>query len=270
MKISLLHIDLSTQALFKVLCVAFIALQPQFIVAQGPINTCNDNTYIFSDDPNTIEYDNMVSTYHSTIMKEVDGRVQAWGENAKADGDHQLIPIDITPANGYDYDGQILKITAASKRSQRAQFVILTTEGLYAWGDEGRLLHASIKSGNAFGKVSPTETANQTGSNNYSLPMGVEPLDVKMMFGSYRTIGIVTNSGAAWIMSRTASIYGDGYSGSDGVYIWHRIHKSSTPGDTLDNVVTMRGHGLAMMAQTADGKIYTWGDRVYLGDGNNH
>lgn len=35
---------------------------------------CNPNSYITSSDPNTIEYDNMVSTYHSTMAKEYDGK----------------------------------------------------------------------------------------------------------------------------------------------------------------------------------------------------
>lgn len=254
----------------RYICFVFIVMQTQFIVAQDPIDTCNDNTYINSDDPNTIEYDNMVGLYHSTIIKEVNGTIKVWGERAANNGSSDVLsPIEVNSANGYNYQGYILKIAGGGNRGSNTQFLILTTEGLYAWGSEGRVIHENLTNGTAFGKVNPTASANVPGTNAYSLPMGVNPMDVKMMFGSYYTLAIVTHSGEAWILSKDEK-FGDGSSGSSGNIqeVWHRIHKSPT--ETLDNVVAMRGNRKGMMALTLDGKVYTWGTRVYLGDGNSH
>ena len=43
---------------------------------------CNPNTYLNSSDPNTIEYDNMVSVFHSTMVRESNGDVKVWGQGA--------------------------------------------------------------------------------------------------------------------------------------------------------------------------------------------
>ena len=38
---------------------------------------CNDNAYLNTANPNTIEYDNIKSLFHSTILKQSDGEIQA-------------------------------------------------------------------------------------------------------------------------------------------------------------------------------------------------
>lgn len=252
------------------ICSMLIMLQGHFAIAQET-NSCSDNSFLYSSDPNTIEYDNMVSGYHSTIIKEVDGVVKTWGNKAHPNGSDNLYsPTEVNSTNGFNYAGEILKITMGSNQND-TQFIILTTDGLYIWGDQGVVVHQNVKSGSAFGKANPTVTANVTGTNTYSLPMGVSPLDVKMMFGSYQTLAIVTHSGEAWILTLYNYLYGDGSSGSGNTAIWHRVHKSSTVDGatvdgTLDNVVAMRGNPTAMMALTADGKVYTWGRYVLLGN----
>lgn len=244
----------------------------QTVPMPDPIYGCNENTYINSDDPNTIEYDNMVSIFHSSIIKEVNGDVKAWGWRAAPNGSsNNLSPVIINSDNGYDYDGEILKSTAGGLRISHAQFVVLTTQGLYTWGTQGTIFSSSLTSGTAFQKVAATETANESGTNTYSLPKDVEPLDVKMMFGSHHTLAIVTHSGEAWMLSLSSGKYGDGDTSTNADSKWHRIHKSSTSdgateNGTLDNVVTMRGNRYAMMALTTNGNVYTWGENSYLGD----
>lgn len=247
----------------RYICFVFIVMQTQFIVAQC-ISGCNDNSYIFSEDPNTIEYDNMVSIYHSTIIKEVDGTVKVWGENSSAQGgnNHLLIPTIVASGGNtnenFDYTGNILKIAGGSSGSQQGQFAILTDEGgLYAWGITGNLLPTSFKSTNSFGKV---ET-NQSSTNSYGLPTGVNPTDVKMMFGSYKTLAIVTCDGRAYVLSGFGKK--DGTTGDSNT--WQQVMKGAS--DPLLNVVALRGNPVGMIAQTSSGDLYTWGTNTYLGDG---
>lgn len=224
---------------------------------------CNDNTFVWSDEPNTLEYDNMVSGFHSTILREADGTVKVWGQGAAANNQHQLSPLVVSPANGYVYKGEILKVTLASESSTSIsgqQFAILTTDGLYAWGGTGRLFSTTVKNNSTFGKVN---VANMINTNEFGLPTGVNPLDVKMMFGSYKTLGIVTCNGQAWMLSDMGGKNGQGTNEDRGA-TWTRVQTASNT--NLTNVVAMRGTYNAMMALTSGGEVYTWGTGTYLGN----
>lgn len=247
---------LFTFSIFFLMLAGFNAKAQTLNCIQG----CNDNTFLNSQDPNTIEYDNIVSGFHSTILKESDGTVKVWGERAAPSGTTSVLsPIAVTPANGYTYTGEILKITLGSFGQNNVQYAILTTDGLYMWGSPGTLVHTDVKNTLAFGKVITTVP----GTNSFGLPEGVNPEDVKMMFGSYKTLGIVTCSGAAWMLSDF------GFKNTNGGYIndgatWTRVQTAANV--PLTNVVAMRGSTLAMMALTDNGELYTWGSRTYLGD----
>lgn len=223
------------------------------------ISGCNGNTFIWSDDPNTLEYDNMVSGFHSTILKEADGSVKVWGQGAKANNTKINVPLVVSPANGFDYKGEILKVTLASIASTSnsgQQFAILTTDGLYMWGGTGVLVSATVKNTTAFGKVS-------VGGNANGLPAGVKPTDVKMLFGSYKTLGLVTCDGQAWMLSGMGGKDGKG-DNNDSASTWTRVKTSTNT--NLTNVVAMRGTYNAMMALTSTGELYTWGTATYLGN----
>ncbi|MDG4946009.1 Ig-like domain-containing protein [Weeksellaceae bacterium KMM 9713] len=229
---------------------------------------CNDNTFLNSHDPNTIEYDNMVGAYHSTLAKKADGSLWIWGENTKPSGNgHQLVPTEVSLANGYNYTGEVLKYTAA----EYGQFAVLTTDGLYIWGKKGVLVSEAIKSTTNFGAVA-IGTAGVSGTKADGLPVGVSPEDVKMLFGTMHTLGIVTCNGDAWILFNAGyknadDKYGDGVERSpSNDMVWHRVEKDN--GDYLRNVVAMRGTVGAMMALTVGGEIYTWGTNTYLGNGS--
>jgi len=233
------------------------------------ITGCNDNTFLNSTDPNTIGYDNIVGLYHSTMLQETNGDLLVWGASSKPDGDHQLSPTVVSPANGYNYQGEILKHTGGAANGSNAQFAILTTEGLYIWGKAGYLIHHNVKSGDTFEKANALGTAGISGTNSYSLPIGVMPEDVKMMFGTYLTLAIVTCTGEAWVLSLNEDLYGDGETSSSSSHksVWHRVSTASnTP---LENVVAIRGSTTALIALTSDGEIFTWGKNTYLGDGSS-
>src|SRR5690625_996343 len=69
------------------------------------ISGCNENTFVNTSDPNTIEYDNIISVFHSSIIKEVDGNFKVWGQGIAPDRTHVYSPIQLLPSNGYNYDG---------------------------------------------------------------------------------------------------------------------------------------------------------------------
>lgn len=226
--------------------------------AQGNcVGGCNDNAFLLSSDANTIEYDNMISTFHSSMVRETDGTVKVWGQGTTADGDNNLlVPTILDRTFHASITKPILKFAGASKTNDQ-QFVILTEDGLYAWGTEGNLIENSLTSGKAFQKV----TIN---GNSKGMPTGVEPCDVKMMFGSYKTLAIVTKSGAAYMLSNISAKNGNGTNSNSGKE-WTRVETAKNT--SLNDVVAVRGTSRAMMALTKTGKIYTWGTGTYINNG---
>ncbi|HLV42649.1 MAG TPA: hypothetical protein VKY37_10240 [Brumimicrobium sp.] len=237
------------------------------------ISGCNENTFVNTSDPNTIEYDNIISVFHSSIIKEVDGNFKVWGQGIAPDRTHVYSPIQLLPSNGYNYDGEALKVAAGSIEalSNGEEFALLTTEGLYFWGSRGNLVNQNIRSGNTFNhNFAPSNaiaTEGVSGTNPTGLPMGVAPEDVKMMFGSYGTLVIVTCDGKAYVLSFTGGKNGNGFLTNNNPQTWTRVLTAeNTP---LENVVAVRGTRSALVALTSDGKLYTWGSDTYLGDGSS-
>lgn len=230
--------------------------------------SCNGNTYLNSSDPNTLEYDNMVSSFHATIVKEYDGKVLVWGQGSGQTGANVAPPLEL---NGINYGigenkltGSVLKFTIGGAH----QFAVLTTEGLYIWGTSGALVATNIYNvaNNSFRKVSiGTYNVQQESLKSDGLPQGVQPTAVKMMFGTGQGLAIVTCDGQAWVLASNGDAYGDGaVATSNNNRLWHRV---STALDTpLENVVAVRGTYQAFMALTAEGKIYTWGVNTRLGN----
>src|SRR5690606_29087906 len=94
-------------------------------------------------------------TFHSSIVRESDGTIKAWGQGIGHTGlasnpaggapvhtGNVLRPQEISVANGYDFTGNILHFTGGSRveGSQQQQFALLTTTGLYIWGIPGTLV----------------------------------------------------------------------------------------------------------------------------------
>lgn len=212
-------------------------------------------------------------------MREADGTVKVWGQNANWDGEHALSPIEVIPENGFDYEGEILKIGLGSYLGLGGT-VILTSEGLYYWGSifadilPFEYLDSDFSEGiiSSFSKVLPTHTYGTEEVNPKSLPLNVEPEDVKMLFASVGVMTLTTYEGEVWEM-RTNSAWFPELDLGDGFDVWRRIHRSTTSdgntdGGILTNVVVARGSGNTTIALTSDGEIYTWGGGTLLGDGS--
>src|SRR5690625_3810178 len=239
---------------------------PQIFCGTG---RCDNNSFLNTVDPYTIEYDNMVSGFHNTIAKQTGGNYLIWGQGADPthpDGNGNFTePVLIHPDNGFAYEGTPLKVALGTFAGSggRSQFALLTTEGLYVWGEPEILVDGNVKSSALFGKVNISETGN---TNSCGLPSGVNPQDVKMMFGTYQALGIVTCDGEADVMAMSRNRNGDGTDGSgNNSSTWHRVMVSPTT--PLNDVVVMRGQKGALMALTSRDEIYVWGQSTYLGDG---
>lgn len=235
---------------------------------------CNDNAYTRSTTPNTIEYDNMISTFHATMVKESNGVVKIWGQGtgntttASPTINPNIAPPQIiNTANYAGLTGDVLRIAMGSN-STNHQFAVLTTTGLHVWGVANVLVSTTIKPSRTFGAVA-IGTSGVTGTKADGLPVGVAPTDVKMMFGSNGTLAIVTCTGDAWVLSKIGAKNGDGTADTTTTNgdIWHRVRKSATTTDFLTNVVALRGNQNALFALTSDGKLFTWGTSTYINNG---
>ncbi len=235
---------------------------------------CNSNTYMNSLDPNTIEYDNMVGVFHSTIVREYDGTIKVWGQgiaqNGSSSNGNVAPPQELSStyygSGSNQLSGTVLKFTAGSSTNSQ-QFAVVTTQGLYVWGNSGTMIATGISNAatGSFRKVAiGTYNVNEGTTKADGLPAGINPSDVKMMFGTRNGLAIVTCNGQAWVLAQNNMAYGDGASSSNANHaLWHRV--STAANTPLENVVAVRGTYQAFMALTANGSIYTWGTNTRLG-----
>lgn len=205
----------------------------------------------------TLEYDNFVSGFHSTVVRDQDGSFKIWGEAAAQNGTTDvLVPTEINAANYTLLTGVPLKVAMASNSINSAQFVMLTDDDkLWVWGDQSVLIMSGLTTLRNFQQLS------------LGLPPGVTSSDVKMMFGSYRTLAITTCSGEVWVLANLMNNRGAG-SGSSSATTWSQVKKED--GTPLTGIVATRGTGWGLMALDADGDVWTWGQRTYLGDGSSY
>lgn len=222
-----------------------------------------NNAYISSTTPATIEYDNIISLFHSSLARQADGRVLVWGEKIGNSGGNVTTPQELNAANYPSLTGEILKFAAGTQINTNSQHFVLTTTGLFFWGTDQWGL----------GTTGVTLQKLTIGGQTNGLPAGVAPADVKMLFGSTRILGLVTCSGDAYTLvaatsAADANAYGDGsaYSVANNA-VWHRVKINATT--NLTGVVALRGNGrFNFIAQTSAGELYTWGKSTYLGDGS--
>ncbi|WP_055095177.1 DUF11 domain-containing protein, partial [Flavobacterium aquidurense] len=213
-----------------------------------------------NNDAATIEYDNFVSSWHTTVVRTADGSFQTWGETIANNGTgNELAPKTINKANfpGLTTGAVPLKVALGSNSSSNVQGILLATDGLYAWSKAGAVIDATLTPSSVFQKIA-------IGGNANGLPTGVAPGDVKMMFATFKTLAITTCGGDVWVISQIPNARGNGATGNNTT--WYRVTTSETGNPFLTGVVACRGSADGLMALKSDGSVYVWGTSSLLGD----
>ncbi len=234
----------------------------------GFLPTCSSTDYLnfgmgSNTNATTLEYDNFLSAYHCTVVRTSSGNYKTWGQDMGNDGLADVLsPMIINSTNFPALTGNVLKAHLGSLGST-AQGIVLATDGLYAWSTEGMMLHANITASTAFQKL----TIN---GNTQGLPAGVTPTDVKMMFSTNQTLGIVTCTGNVWVITQQGENTGTGLTGvlsAAAAVQWYQVTESTGGNPVLSNVIQLRGQKNTLFALKSDGTLWTWGTETYLANG---
>ena len=214
------------------------------------------------------KYDKLISGFHQTIGLKSDGTFAVWGQDMASNGSSDVLaPQSLNVSNYPGLTGTPLKATIGGNGGTSSeQFVVLTTTGLFAWGNEGFLLDAALTTGTNFQKIA-TPTGGDT---NFKLPSSVAPTDVATLFGTYQTLAIVTTAGKVWVLTKAAASL-QGNNAALAATTWQEVKINAST--SLTGVVALRGQVSSssygsLMALTASGQVYAWGPSVYLGNGS--
>jgi hypothetical protein len=234
-------------------CIVSLAAQSGY--SQCIIN-CNTNAGVYSNnDPKTIAYDNMGSSFHSTFASQPTGYI-VWGEDiANAGNANHLNPVFINSTNYPALTGNIYLVGLGSYSINAVQLIVLTSTGLFAGGRPGAVISTSIKSTNVFAKL----TVN---GKTDGLPTGIAPDSVKMLFVTDWSIIITTCGGRVFVLSQDVNIRGNGGGGS--ATAWSQVMQSA--GVPLTGIIAARGASGVGFALKSDSTIWTWGDNVVRGN----
>lgn len=233
---------------------------------KGCSNTNYNNSFMQStNDAATIEYNNFLSTYHSSIIRTPEGSFMVWGEDIASNGTSNVLSPQLLNASNYSALGsaEVLKVAGGSLGSSTGQWILLATDGLYAWGQEDRILDDPLTSSAALQKITGI-----SGANTFGLPSGVNPTDVKMLVASASanggTVMITTCDGFVYAISEFAAIRGNG--GTGNATTWYQVTRDTSGNPALSGIIATRLSGDAAMALGADGSLWTWGIGTYLGN----
>ncbi|WP_188604782.1 DUF7507 domain-containing protein, partial [Aquaticitalea lipolytica] len=230
---------ISTQFSFSKI-LTFIAVIVFSFVSQSKLYAQCTASYPYNNDDNI-----WIAGYHCTLAFTENG-LFAWGDAMGPTGVEITSPLEVSPANGYNYTGTVLLATLGDQiSSSNPQNFVLTTTGLYVWGNEGQVIANSLTTSSTF---QPT-----------TLPVGVLPADIRKLKASNDILAILTNSGNVYIRALSnANLFGDGSTVIDNV--WHQA--------SISNVQSIKVSEDAVFAYTTTGDFYTWGGTIYLGNGS--
>lgn len=216
-------------------------------------------------------YDKLISGYHASVAIKSSGEYSIWGANMAPSGlTGQLTPLEINSTNYGGISGTIYKAGIGGSYTGNSidQAVVLTSTGLFAWGAVGSLFSPTLTTSPGVAQITPP-----VGSSPIGLPIGLEPSDVKMLFAMYRTLILLSKSGDVYVLGYiSGALDGNGaIQGTAGSNVWQRVKIDANT--YLTGVKSVRGHVgntnlNALVAETNDGKLYTWGRTTFLGDGS--
>jgi VCBS repeat-containing protein len=186
----------------------------------------------------------IISGFHGAFYKAEGGGYYISGERASSSGSSLSVPQLVSSGNGYSYTGTIIDVAVPSSTS--TQYLLLTTEGLYAWGNRNiGVLTSSV----AFQKI--TTPAEFIFSN------------VKSMTASNMGVMFLMKDGTVRSVSINESTHPSGHPAAGGDY--SQVLKAD--GTALSGITDLEYYRDSAFAYSAsENKFYTWGSITYLGD----
>ncbi|RMA56637.1 hypothetical protein BXY75_3340, partial [Ulvibacter antarcticus] len=215
----------------------------------------DDNDGILDADEGCVDYvipeDFFVPLYHANIINSINNNIYVTGQDSNpTDGTSNYDTFQlVTPGVG-DWSavsGTTVKMVGADDADP--QFVLLTTTGLYVWGNEDVIIDNSVTNG--------------TDIESLPLPTGVSAAQISYITSGSGVLAFITTSGTVYTrgsLSRGASSIRGGSAASNG---WYLVETSS---GTLTGVVDLDISNTGAFAVTSSGDWYTWGPRTFLGN----
>lgn len=206
-------------------------------------------------DAASIEYDNFISAFHTSILRDPEGGFRIWGENTAPNGKSVLwIP---TPIDAFHFPlikARPLKAAMGSKAHRNVQSFVLTADDkLWVWGKRGAVLHAAVTKSDSMQSI--------------ILPRGIHAMDVKTLFATTEALAMLTCNGDVYVMAQHESMRGQ--STLTSFNSWTRVRTGAgAKAKTLDNIIVLRGSASGFIALDSEGQLWTWGRSTYLGDNN--
>ncbi|UAJ14026.1 tandem-95 repeat protein [Aquirufa lenticrescens] len=194
----------------------------------------------------------MSSAFHGTLFRSKSGKYYVAGQYAKPDGTDQVIPTLVTPANGYNYTGEIIDMAAVGSNSS---YILATTEGIWAWG----YLSTNFS---LPGIVAGAPSAFQ----KVALPSEIDPKNIKSISASTNNFLILLHDGTVYANALTyPSLNGAGLTATTKGFTKVLVAPNA-PLANIDQIEATSGGSIA--ADVTNNKLYTWGTNVYVGNGS--
>ncbi|MGG7665527.1 T9SS type A sorting domain-containing protein [Dyadobacter sp. BHUBP1] len=213
-----------------------------------------------------LEYDNYVSGWHSSAVRDIDGSFKVWGELSKADGaGAHLIPTEVNATNYPGLTGTPLKMGIGSASRNTVQYILLTSDNkLWVWGRAGAVVDAALTANVSNVIVETGQPAvNVTPFQQLSigLPAGVTAANVKMMFVTSGSI-VITTCGDGRVYTLSQSAWVRGVNGGNNLS-WNVVQKES--GGDLTDIVAARGSRTGVIALDNSGNLWVYGANSWDG-----
>jgi alpha-tubulin suppressor-like RCC1 family protein len=192
------------------------------------------------------------SAFHGTLLRSKSGKYYVVGQYASATGTDITIPTLITPANGYNYTGEVIDMAAVGSNSS---YALATTEGIWVWGylsTNFKLPGVSSSTASPFQKV--------------TLPSEIDPKNIKSISASTNNFIILLNDGTVYAYGKdSAPLNGAGLTTATAAFTKVLV----APNTPLTNIAQIEATSDgSFAADVTNNKLYTWGTNVYLGNGS--
>jgi alpha-tubulin suppressor-like RCC1 family protein len=187
----------------------------------------------------------IISGFHGSFYKADGGGYYVSGEFASPTAGDLSTPLLVSSANGYVYNGTIIDVAVPS--TQNDQFLMVTTQGLYAWGFTNIGLSSTLTTGSAFQKI--------------TTPTDFVAAEVRSMTASNQGVMFVMIDGTVRTVTMSSANSGHPISGDFTKVV-------DAGGAAITGITDLEYfQGAAFAYSATSGKFYTWGANTFLGDG---